>query len=196
MKNIKIETVQKNIINALQVRIDNAPSANFAENMQTELDFLASVNALAALEKIKSLDFDLQAFAKRLAIHDKQDVQHVAIYAIQKVRKALFAIAQNSAKGFDKYSFSIVKNLATLQALDTLNAQRSICSKIEIDELAQVQAVRVYHNCSPSTASTQASSTRMMLEVLNVCNVSKGKKGDSISFTDSSISKAMQALFA
>lgn len=197
MKIIKAETAQKKIIEALQVRIDNAPNSNFADNMRAELSQFSKPQALAVIEALQALNVDMLALSKRVAVHDKADKEnYIAIYALQKVRKAMFALALKTVTGFDKYSHSIIKNLANLQALDNLNAQRSICSRIELDELQQAQAVKVYHNCSPSTASTQASSTRMMLQALNVCNVSKGSKADSISFTDSDISKAVQALYA
>jgi len=65
-----------------------------------------------------------------------------------------------------------------------------------LDALQTEQAVRVYHNCNPSTASTQASSTRMMLKHLNICTVRKGAKGDSISFADSKTSQLIQELYA
>lgn len=196
MKNFKAETLQKKIIEALQVRIDNAPNANQADTIRAEQQQFEKKAALHALENLQALEVNMQALFDSLAICDKSNDSFIGVYVIQKIRKAAFALSQKSVAAFDKYSNSIIKNLATLQALDNLNTQRAICSKIELDEMQQAQAVRVYHNCSPSTASTQASSTRMMLHHLNICNVRKGAKGDSISFTDTAAAKAVQALYA
>jgi hypothetical protein len=196
MKRFKGETLQAKVINALKSRIESANNENMKKTLIVELSQFESKSAIAALSALQELQFDVEALSKRIAIADKTNSGFVAVYALQKIRKAVYAIALKSSASLDRYSFSILKNLYDLQRLDNLNAQRSICSKIELDELQQSQAVRVYHNCAPSTASTQASSTRMMLETLSICNVTKGKKGDSISFADSNISKAMQSLFA
>jgi hypothetical protein len=195
MKKFKGETLQAKVINAIQSRIESANNANQSKTLTAELQQFSAKSAIAALQALQNLEVDVDTLAKRIAISDKVNRDFVAVYALQKVRKTIYALALKSSAALDRYSFSILKNLCDLQRLDNLNTQRAICSKIELDELAQEQAVRVYHNCAPSTASTQASSTRMMLAVLNICDVSKGKKGDSIAFSDSATSKAMQALF-
>jgi hypothetical protein len=59
----------------------------------------------------------------------------------------------------------------------------------------QTEAVRSFKMCEPSTASTQASSTRQMLRFMNICNVVKGRKDDSITLTESNAAKKVQTLF-
>lgn len=196
MKNFKAETLQKNIIASLQKRIDGADNDNMRDTLRDEIKQFEKKAALHALETLQALEVNMSGLFAAIGQTDKKNENFIAVYALQKIRKAAFALSQNSVAAFDKYTNSIVRNLATLQALDTLNTQRSICSKIELDEMQQAQAVKVYHNCSPSTASTQASSTRMMLKFLNICNVRKGAKGDSISFTDSASAKAIQQMYA
>lgn len=196
MKSLKGETMQKKIIEALETRIENAPNENQRDTIRAEKAQFEKKSALAALVAMQELELDIAALANKIAIADKSNSDFIAVYALQKIRKSIFAIAQKSVSAFDKYTNSIIKNLASLQSLDNLNAQRSICSKIELDEMQQAQAVRVYHNCSPSTASTQASSTRMMLHHLNICNVRKGAKGDSISFADTKIAEVVKELYA
>jgi uncharacterized protein YqfB (UPF0267 family) len=166
------------------------------KTLTVELSQFESKSAIAALSALQELQFDIEALSKRISIADKTNSGFVAVYALQKVRKTIYALALKSSTALDRYSFSIIKNLVELQKLDNLNTQRAICNKIELDEMQQEQAVKRYHNCAPSTASTQASSTRMMLAALNICDVSKGKKGDSIAFSDSAVSAAMQSLFA
>lgn len=195
MKTQKFATVQTQFANAFATRIDASANDNmraFLTKMSANFAHLTD----AQVAKTQALQIDLKALSVRIACSDKSEPQFIAQYALEKVCKTLRALVSGSVGSLDKYSFSIVKNLAKLQTLDNLNTQRALCSKIEIDEMQQAQAIKVYHNCSPSTASTQASSTRMMLEVLNICNVKKCAKGDCISFTDSDAAKTMQAMFA
>ena len=194
MKNAKTQTVKFQMSSSMQVRIDNAQNDNMREfltKQQTNFEKLSE----AQIAALQALNIDFKTLSAQIAL-DKTNKEFLAQYALEKVIKACKALASGSSAMLDKYTFSIVKNLNTLQTLDNLNTQRAICSKIEIDLMQVEQFVKVYHNCSPSTASTQASSTRMMLQALNVCNVSKGSKADSISFTDSESALKMQALFA
>lgn len=194
-KQLKATTVQTKIINALQSRLDNAPNANFAKNMGVELKQFSDESMLRSIESLQTLEFDFSALIDAIAIADAKNSDYIAIYALQKIRKAVRSIAQG-IKGFDGYTNSILHNLCNLQTLSNINAQRSICNKIEFSEDEQCITLRRLHNCAPSTASTQASSTRMMLKALNVCNVRKGAKGDSISFTDAPIAAKVQSMFA
>ena len=191
-----VETVltsQELVLSALDVRLSNADNNAAREYFNgLKRDFTSITQT--QINVLESLDLDFSALAEQIKL-DKASNTFIAQKAIKKVFETMRALASNSSSYLDKYTFSIVKNLNTLQKLDNLNMQRSICSKIELDLLAQEQAIKVYHNCSPSTASTQASSTRMMLQFLNVCNVQKGLKSDAISFTGSQTSLVMQALF-
>lgn len=195
-KTLKVETLQKNIIAALQARIDNAPNENQKDNLIAEQKQFEGKAGAHVLESLQALQINMQELFANIAICESRNSEFIAVYALQKIRKAAFALAHKQTSYFDKYTFSIVKNLNQLQALDNLNTQRAICSKIELDALATEQAVKQYWNCNPSTASTQASSTRMMLKHLQICNVRKGAKGDSISFADSSSAQLVQELFA
>ena len=72
----------------------------------------------------------------------------------------------------------------------------SICKAIEYSETEQVQALKRLHNCSESTASTQASSTRMMLKALNLANVMKQKNNDAITMQDNDAARMIVAMYA
>ena len=180
---------------AFDARIAKSDNANMTKFLQKmKANFLNLTDA--QLNEAHNVSIDIDTLCKRLAVSDSANNEFIAQYAVEKIIKTIRALAASSVESLDKYTFSIVKNLHTLQKLDNMNAQRALCSKIELDELAQAQAIKVYHNCAPSTASTQASSTRMMLQALNICNVTKRSKSDSISFTDSATAKRMRALFA
>ena len=152
----KAQNAQAAIVNAIAARIEAADNDNQKRVLSVELSHFKTESAARALELLAALDCDAKALAKQISVSDKKNADFLAVYALQKVRKAVFALAQKSVDQLDRYTFSIVRNLA----------------------------------------STQASSTRMMLKALNVCNVRKGSKGDSISFADNKISAQMQKMFA
>lgn len=195
MKNVKFETVQNSINAAFDTRIASASNDNMKAFLTKMHKSFCAINA-AQSKALYALDIDLIALSNRIAVSDASSSEFIAQYALEKVIKTCKALASGSASALDKYTFSIVKNLNELQKLDNLNTQRTLCSKIELSEFAQEQAVKVYHNCSPSTASTQASSTRMMLQALNICNVTKRAKNDAISFAETESAKALQEMLA
>ena len=198
--------VQTALVAALDARIKFAAEKgiqNQVKNLEAEKRFFESANMCAAIEKLNEYGFDALPFAAMLANNEdmreaKQidKTQFVAVYALQKVRKAMFAIAQGLRSGFDSYTNSIVDNLTRLQTISNINTQRSICKSIEFAEDEQQVLLRRKHECSPSTASTQASSTREMLRFLTICTVNKGSKGDSIAYAENAIAKRVQAMFA
>ncbi|UUZ75491.1 hypothetical protein LP414_27635 [Polaromonas sp. P1(28)-13] len=67
---------------------------------------------------------------------------------------------------------------------------------IAYDELDQVATLTARYNCSAGTAGTQASSTRMGLKYLQVCEVSKGKQGDVMTLSDNERAKTFVSLFS
>lgn len=189
------EKVQTAIIAALQKRAETAPNENQRDNFNTEIAQFSKPSMVACINELHALKYDFDALLSILPNADKSAKENfLAIYALQKVRKAFNAIGQG-LKAFDGYTNSILHNLNHLQTISNINAQRSICNKIEFDELEQQVTLRRLHNCAPSTASTQASSTREMLRVLNICAVRKGAKGDSISFAETDIANKVQAMF-
>ncbi|MFT4064304.1 hypothetical protein [Paraburkholderia sp.] len=187
---------QSAILDAIKARVASAPNDNFRKNMSAELNQFSGANAKRAIELCIELEIDFESLARSIAITEARNADYVAIYALQKVRKAVFALAQKSRAVFDGYSHSIIHNIVSLQALTNKTAQMSICKSIEFSELEQVQAIKRYKECTPSTASTQASSTRQMLRFLNICTVVKNKKDDSIALTESKAAQAVQSIFS
>lgn len=198
MKNLKAETLQTKMVNALQARIDNAPNENQRDNLTAELKKFSGENNLYVFSAAKALEIDIEKLAEKIALSPSSENKDnfVAVYALQKIRKALFAFAATTSNKsfFDGYSKSIITNLVRLQTLTGKSTRAALCA-IEYDELDQVQDIKRLMNCAESTANTQASSTRMMLHYLDVCNVVKRGKGDALSFKDSKASARMQELF-
>lgn len=186
------------ILAAIERRIDNAPNDNQADNLRAEYKFFSDATGARILDAAaRKYELDLYALAEQIkTLPTENKDRFLAVYALQKVRKALYALANDTKSGFDGYTNSILFNMANLQAINNKEARMSLCKAIEYTELEQVQGIRRLLNCSEGTASTQASSTRMMLRALGIGNVVKRKAGDSISFTESKAAQGILAMYA
>lgn len=188
---------QTAILAAIKHRIEHADNDNQRDTLSAEYRFFDDANAAVILSKCEALKIDVQSLARQIAVlktESKSDF--LAVYALQKVRKALYAIANNARSGFDGYTNSILFNLVKLQTINNKESRMSICKSIEYSETEQVQTLKRLHNCSESTASTQASSTRMMLKALNLANVIKQKNNDSITLQENDAARAVVAFYA
>jgi hypothetical protein len=187
--------VQTIILAALQSRIDNAPNDNQRDNLSAEYRFFADANGSVILDKCAAL-VDLQALAQKISICEKSNSDFIAVYALQKVRKMLYALANNTKSFIDGYSNSIIFNMVRLQELDNKSALVALSRAVEYTELDKVRDIKRQISVAVSTASTQASSTRQMLRVLNIATVTKRKNGDEFTFTDNATAKQVIAFYA
>jgi hypothetical protein len=186
---------QSLMLAAIKVRIDNAPNVNQAENLGTEYKFFADANGAIILDKVSAI-VDVPELARKIAVTDKSSADFVAVYALQKVRKMLYAFA-NSIKSFiDGYSNSIIFNMVQLQELTNKSALVALSKSVEYSELDKVQSIKRQINVAVSTASTQASSTRQMLHLLNIASVTKRKNADEFTFNDTPSARAVVAFYA
>lgn len=186
---------QSLMLASIKVRIDNAPNVNQAENLETEYKFFADVNGAVILDKVSGI-VDVPALARKIAICDKSNPDFVAVYALQKVRKMVYALANGARSFVDGYSNSIISNMVQLQELTNKSALVALSKSIEYSELDKVQAIKRTINVAVSTASTQASSTRQMLRLLDVASVTKRKTGDEFTFNDTASARAIIAFYA
>ena len=183
------------ILAALQVRIDNAPNENQKDNLQTEYKFFADNNGAIILNKVSNI-IDIQTLANKIAITDKSNIDYVAVYALQKIRKMIYAFANNTKSFIDGYSNSIISNMVKLQEITNKSALVALSKSVEYTELDKVQEIKRTINVAVSTASTQASSTRQMLNILKIANVTKRKNSDEFSFNDNDAAKMIIAFYA
>lgn len=190
--------LQALILEAIAHRIAHADNDNQRDTLSAEHRFFADANGAVILNKVSTIQgIDLQALARQIAVlKTESKTDFLAVYALQKVRKALYALANNARSGFDGYTNSILFNLVKLQAINNKESRMSICKAIEYSETEQVQALKRLHNCSESTASTQASSTRMMLKALNLANVVKQKNNDAITMQENDAARMIVAMYA
>ena len=137
----------------------------------------------------------LQALASDLAVTEKTDNRFIGLKVITKVRQAINALANDRKSFFDGYTNSILANLTRLQELSNKSALVSLSRSVEYLETEQVADIRKLIDCSPSTASTQASSSRMMLRAIGAANVQKRKNGDTITLQDNDTARAIVAMY-
>ena len=192
MKNAKLQNL---ILDAIKTRIDNAPNENQRENLVAEYKFFSDANGNAILDKVAAT-IDVKSLAAKVAICDKANSDFVAVYALQKVRKMLYALANNRASFVDSYSRSIISNMVRLQELTNKSALVALSKSIEYTELDKVQEIKRSVSVAASTASTQASSTRQMLRLLGIASVTKQRNSDEFALIDSEAAKQVAVMFA
>ena len=175
--------------NALESRaVANEQQASFFRKLAK----LCNAHAVAALE---SANVDVSALASLISNSDKANANaFVAKYAVEKIVKIALAFAQDSFTMLDDYTQSIVLNARKLAKLNAKSALVCLSRDIEYTSDDAQQSVHRYKHCEATTASTQRSSTREALRVLNIAHVTKNKRDDAIEFADSDSARKMQAL--
>lgn len=175
--------------NAVAPSKDIQLALNNAKRFEKALDGLFGKKAFHAIA---------EKLIKRVEIANKAQNANdfIAVKVLVKIVATSVAISQKNTSTLDPYSETIIKNLIALQQINNKTALVSLSRSIEYTDEDQQVALKARYNCSAGTASTQASSTRMMLEALDICEVQKAKKGDVISFKDNDRAKMLVALFA
>ena len=186
--------IQNLVLKSIQARIDAAPNANQVDNLSAEYRFFEDKNAAVILDKVSTL-IDLQALAKKISIAEKSNADFVAVYALQKIRRMIYALANNQRSEIDNYSNSILSNMVALQAITNKSALVALSKSVEYTETDKVQAIKRLISVAVTTAGTQASSTRQMLRTLNISNITKRKNADEFGFNDTDIARAVVAFY-
>jgi len=138
----------------------------------------------------------LAALASDMQVTSEKDNRFIGVKVITKIRTALEALALDQKSDFDKYTNSILHNLCKNQELSNKSALVSLSKAIEYTQDEQEAHIVKLINCSPSTASTQASSSRMMMRALGLANVTKRKSKDVITPADTPAARAVVAMYA
>jgi hypothetical protein len=133
-------------------------------------------------------------------IADKKNPLFIGVKVGTKILRALDAIGSTQVSECDPYTRTIAANVISLHGarcgLSMKSALVSLSKSIEYDALDQEQALTRHYNCAPGTANTQASSTRMMMKHLDLCNVAKGKRADVMTVKDNARAHEFFALFS
>lgn len=199
------------------------PAAAEINGATIALVFVASCETRKAdAEKCKTIDADINAFkdvsfsrqidkciekglftteqmqtlSTDLAVTQESDNRFIGLKVIKKIRDAIEALALDQKSDFDKYTNSILYNLCKNQELSNKSALVSLSKSIEYTQDEQEAHIVKLINCAPSTASTQASSSRMMMRALGLANVTKRKNKDVITPADTPAAHAMRTMYA
>lgn len=181
-------------VNTLKARNEIAPSKDIIAAINNATRFSA---ALDQLFSVKAFHLIADKLIKRCEIAHKNTNANdfIAVKVLVKIVGAAVAMSQKNTSTLDPYSACIIENLCALNSMSTKDNLVSLSRSCTYDDIEQSKHIVNKYNCSPSTASTQASSTRMMLEALNICDVVKAKRRDEISFKDNECAQYMRALF-
>lgn len=167
--------------------INNARAGHVAiDEVMTRPEFKEVQSALIKGARIANAKQDKQAF--------------IAVKVLVKLVGLLQAVGQSRVAELDPYSRTIIANLIALTdkgeaGITNKSNYASLSTAIEYDELEQQQSLKNRYRCSVGTASTQASSTRMMMLYMGCAQVSKGKRSDVMSFADNERARAVRAIF-
>jgi hypothetical protein len=109
----------------------------------------------------------------------------VAVKVNVKIVRMLDAIGRGAIACADEYSQTIIANaLHNDGKIISKAALVCLSSNIEFNELDQTQVIKNRMRKAATTASTQRSSTREMLRILDLAACNKGAKGDDITLTE------------
>ncbi|WP_354734460.1 hypothetical protein [Acinetobacter nosocomialis] len=182
----KAVAVQLDIANAIINRMNNKLETEnkISSTLFSDLKEACSRSMLVKIDTLQKAKFDLSDLAATIAHTDKSHIDFVQVKVIRKIFQAITAIAENDRRKLDGYTMSILLNLLQYGSL-TVNECR-LCCTTEIRAQSHEKKVRQYYLSAHSTASSQASSSRMTLRALNICNVVKSVKDSEITFNENS----------
>lgn len=174
--------------NAVAPSADLTTSINNAKSHQRALDALFGSVAFNGVAKKL-----LTSLAITDAKQNREDF--VAVKVVVKIINTANGLAKGEKMLLDPYSRTIIDNLTKLQSLTNKSALVSLSTAIVFTDDDQKQKLTSKYGCSAGTAGTQASSTRMMLRSLDICEVLKSKRGDTLTFKDNERARMLVELF-
>lgn len=178
--------------NAAKPSNDLVTAINNAKSHARPLDQLFGQKAFAPIAKrlLESLSI--------VSPEGKRD-EFVAVKVAVKIINTANGLAKGEKGLLDPYSKTIIENLVSLHANDQGVSNKSalvaLSTSITYTEDDQKQKLTSKYGCSAGTAGTQASSTRMMLRSLDICEVLKSKRGDTLTLKDNERAQMLVALF-
>jgi hypothetical protein len=185
------QTAYKNIFAAVTARQAAQPS----RDNEITLKHLAS-GEVAIKKALMRFSLDcIDAYCKMQNPLNKGE-NFIAVKANVKIVNMLYAIGVRMLSKVDEYSVTIIANAfhndGTMLAKSALVC---LSNGIEYTEQDTAQVIKYRMRKAESTASTQRSSTREMLRVLQLADIQKAHKGDSIPLNEKG-KKILAPLFA
>lgn len=191
---LKMKNFAQALITTLTERNAVAPSADLVTSINNAKSHARALDALfgsvAFAPVAKKL---LNSLAITDAKQNREDF--VAVKVAVKIINTANGLAKGEKALLDPYSRHIIENLIKLQSLTNKSALVSLSNAVVFTDDDQRQKLVARYNCSAGTAGTQASSTRMMLRSLDICEVLKSKRGDTLTFKDNARAMQLVELF-
>jgi hypothetical protein len=183
---------------ALFEAIKARQAAQFSKDNELTLSYMLKHEKAikAGMVKIAPAIFDkyLAAVGKPKAEHGNDD-GFVAVKVNVKIVRMLAAIGCGNIANADDYSVTIIANtLHNNGILFSKGALASLSSDIEYDAFDQQQILKHRKRKAATTAGTQRSSTRMMMIIMGLGDMTKGKCDDAIKLTEQGL-QLLTALF-
>ena len=179
----QVTTRFENLFNAIKTR--NAAQHSKDNDITLSYMFKHEKTIKAGMVKFPAALFD--AFIANATNHDAKACARDAFVAVKvnvKIVRMLDAIGRGSIAPADEYSQTIIANaLHNDGKIISKAALVCLSSNIEFDELDATQVIKNRMRKAATTASTQRSSTREALRILDLAQCNKGAKGDDIELT-------------
>jgi hypothetical protein len=184
------------MISTLTARIAEVHS----HDTEIAIDYLntshVAIDACMSKPEFKEIQMRL---IKNARISDKATNKNdfVAVKVLVKIMHVLCAVGQGLRAPIDAHTTILMHQLVKLSKLTSKSCMVSQSKGAVYHEFDTVQELDQKHcrNYQLSTAGTQTSSSRMMFNYLNMCDVVKFKKDDVIVIQDNERTKALIALF-
>lgn len=193
----KTEFDAENACKAMHAAIIERFKLAGSKTLETDAKFFTSNPDYArdVLKSAHAAGVDVDSIIARIPCNDKANAAFIGVKVITKIRQFMTAVHTKDPRDTDGYTNAIIRNVLVNGALDVHDMMRCVSRMVEADNaLRSDKAVTAYKQSSANTADTQTSSSRMMLGIVGVMNVSKGKKGDRPAFIKTKISRAYRAL--
>lgn len=207
MSNVKFSAKaikqQTALVENLKIRLaaHEAESGKTCTTLRTDIQTFESQNGIAIIDACLKKGLEINDFVQIVKVSDNKFRDgFLAVKAITKCRQFMTAVAQGNSRLLDGYTDSIIKNLLVHKTLTTFECLQCLSTKIindgvdtmRIDENKKITA---YKNSGATTATTQSSSSRMMLQLFKVCDTVKGQKDAPLTFCDATNAQLMLDLY-
>lgn len=191
---LKMKNFAQALITTLTERNEVAPSADLVTSINNAKSHQRALDALFGSVAFNGI---AKKLLTSLSITDaKQNREDfVAVKVAVKIINTANGLAKGEKALLDPYSRTIIENLIKLQSVTNKSALVSLSHAIVFTDDDQKQKLTNKYNCSAGTAGTQASSTRMMLRSLDICEVLKSKRGDTLTLKDNERARMLVELF-
>jgi hypothetical protein len=187
--------VQSALVSALEARVQHARATNQDELARKltriQKDF-SQESFLTVIQGLSDLEYSFNQLVSDLAVTDRNAVNHIAIYSLQKIARLMRAIVSQNAALIDGYTSAIAKNIVKLSSLTFSDCLAAVSSKVT---RARDTKVKRFHDCGANTATTQSTSSKHALAALNLVSANRNVRNDTITLNNNKMVERLRSLY-